>query len=527
MSDYVVVLRVDNPEWQEGCPLQIVALQISRNKETANCYLQSRVLNIGKDRIEAIRLDATITGTDGTNEIVEIVSLDNSLDPGRSLSLSAQPISITEPQSIAASISRVGEIVTFGDSIQLSRPDQLTLGPKALSERMSQLIEAGVDPSACSGRHSDHGRWWLCGCGAPNVLRDECHSCGAPKELLANLEDDELLNEAANRRAIEHARAALSGSEPSVMRSAADNLPDSSEELKAELMARADEISSKRRRLSRLAAIAVGCVIVAIGGCLLAKNIIGPAIKRQQAKQLVSEGSYAEAMVIYAELGDEEECAQTQNMQYEAAGNEALASEDFDKAIESYEAAGLGEKVKDAKFAYVEKYRDSTPLSWSYLKELKDCGYEGASALYSELNSGWNIEVGLAVISENERKGIIDGGVWPFDWSDTDTWQRGATKSNDNAALANYSDRKYIYALFRATGGPKNISTKVFYSTALDNTYYGEGVDGKSGSVTLSNDGKIYCVYLDSDWLVTSYTINSYFIEQGRVDIGSKIISAQ
>lgn len=529
MSEYAVALRVDKPGWQEGCPLQIVALQISRNKETASCYLQSRVLNIGKVTISAIGLDATIVDANGTSETVEVITLDNTLEPGCSLSLPARHINGTEPQSIAALISRVDEDTNFGDPIQLPLPSELALKPKALSEREAQLVEAGVDPSACSRRHRDYGRWWLCGCGALNVLRNECHSCGAPKKLLAHLEDDELLSNAADTRAVERARAALSSNDPSAMKSAVEMLPDGdgSEELRSKLISKAAEIASKQKRLSRLAIIAGLCTVVVVGGCVLATSVIGPAMKRHQAEQLTSEGNYSEAMAIYAELDDDEKYEQTQRMQYETEGDEALANEDFERAIEKYEAASLDEKVKEAKFAYVEKFRDSTPLSWMYLKELKDCGYEGASALYSELDSGWSFDVGFAVITEDERKGIVDGGVWPYDWSDADTWQRGTSKSGSDAALANYGDRKYIYALFKATGGPKNISTKVSYSTTCNHAHFGESVDSKDGSVTLSNDGQVYCAYLDSDWLVTSYTIDSYYIERGRVDIGSKTISAR
>lgn len=529
MSDYAIALRVDNPEWQEGCPLQIVALQISRNKETASCYLQSRVLNIGKVSISAIGLDATIVDANGTSETVEIITLDNALEPGCSLSLPARHINGTEPQSITALISRVDKDTHFGDPIKLPLPNELALRPKALSEREARLIEAGVDPSACNGRHRDYGRWWLCGCGAPNVLRDECHSCGASKELLAHLEDDELLSNAADMRAVERARTALSSNDPLVMKSAVEMLPDddSSEELRNELISKAAEIVSRQKRLSRLAIITGLCTVVVVAGYVLATNVIGPAMKRHQAEQLTSEGNFSEAMAIYEELDDGEKYEQTQSMQYETEGDEALANEDFEKAIENYEAASLDEKVKEAKFSYVEKYRDSTPLSWIYLKELKNCGYEGASALYSKLDSGWSFDVGFAVITEDERNGIVDGGVWPYGWSDADTWQRGASKSGSDAALANYSDRKYIYALFKATGGPKNISTKVSYSTTCNHAHFGESVDSKDGSVTLSNDGQIYCVYLDSDWLVTSYTIDSYYIERGRVDIGSKTISAQ
>ncbi len=298
--------------------------------------------------------------------------------------------------------------------------------------------------------------------------------------------------------------------------------------LKSERLA---ELKAKRRKkyvqggavavAAAIAAIVFGYVVIPAG------KQADISMKRRQAEQLISEGGYDDAMAIYTELDDTEAYAQTQLKKFEAQGDEALANENFEKAIGYYQDARLDDKVHDAMFAYVKKYRDSTSQSWEYLEVLKNCNYEGAADLYSELYNSWSVDVGFAVVSEDEHDAVADGGIWPFGWSDSSTWQRGATKSSDNAALADYGDRKYIYALFKASGGPKNLSTKVFYSTTMDNTYYSEEKDGRTGSITLSSDGQIYCVYLDSDWMVTRYTIDSYYIDHGRVDIGSKTISAQ
>lgn len=380
MSEYAIVLRVDNPEWQEGCPLQIVALQISRNKETASCYLQSRVINIGRVTISAIGLSATIVDANGASETIEIISLDNALEPGCSLSLPARHINATEPQSIDALISRVDEDANFGGPIQLPLSNELALTPKALSEREAQLIEVGVDPSACSRRHHDYGRWWLCGCGALNVLREECHSCGASRELLAHLEDDELLTNAADMRAVERARATLSSNDPSAMKSAAEMLPDddNSKELRNELISKAAEIVSKQKRLSRLAIIAGLCTVVVIGGSVLATNVIGAATKRHQAEQLISEGNYREAMAIYTELDDGEKYEQTQSMQCET------------------------------EYQYIQEHLiNSDETTYQYLCELKDLGYRDAADIYSSLYQ-WHFELVATTKEAYEAKGLVN-----------------------------------------------------------------------------------------------------------------------
>lgn len=52
MANFKVVFRSDNqgadtsPGWEPGCPLLVNAVQVSRNTDTGQCYLQRRLSNI-------------------------------------------------------------------------------------------------------------------------------------------------------------------------------------------------------------------------------------------------------------------------------------------------------------------------------------------------------------------------------------------------------------------------------------------------------------------------------------------------
>ena len=176
------------------------------------------------------------------------------------------------------------------------------------------------------------------------------------------------------------ALATLSGNDPSAMKSAAEMLPDddNSKELRNELISKAAEIVSKRKRLSRLAIIAGLCTVVVIGGSVLAANVIGAATKRHQAEQLTSEGNYREAMAIYAELDDGEKYEQTQSMQCET------------------------------EYQYIQKHLiNSDETTYQYLCELKDLGYRDAADIYSSLYQ-WHFELVATTKEAYEAKGLVN-----------------------------------------------------------------------------------------------------------------------
>ena len=74
MANFKVVFRSDNqgadtsPGWEPGCPLLVNAVQVSRNTDTGQCYLQLKLSNISGATVDSFKLQADVSYVDGANE---------------------------------------------------------------------------------------------------------------------------------------------------------------------------------------------------------------------------------------------------------------------------------------------------------------------------------------------------------------------------------------------------------------------------------------------------------------------------
>ena len=73
MANFKVVFRSDNqgadtsPGWEPGCPLLVNAVQVSRNTDTGQCYLQLKLSNISGATVTSFKLHAAVSYVDGTS----------------------------------------------------------------------------------------------------------------------------------------------------------------------------------------------------------------------------------------------------------------------------------------------------------------------------------------------------------------------------------------------------------------------------------------------------------------------------
>lgn len=78
MANFKVVFRSDNqgadtsPGWEPGCPLLVNAVQVSRNTDTGQCYLQLKLSNISGATVDSFKLQADVSYVDGASETVEL-----------------------------------------------------------------------------------------------------------------------------------------------------------------------------------------------------------------------------------------------------------------------------------------------------------------------------------------------------------------------------------------------------------------------------------------------------------------------
>ena len=153
MSGFKVVYRIDptddTPEitWEEGCPLLLDALQIARNVDTGEAYIQTRFLNISSEKINSFKVTITVVYGDGSEENLCLNPLDADIFSG--MTYSAKPVVLSAGDAIAAKIKvesveqDSGQWVSHLPLSKVHKPFALSLSSTALEERVNELRELG------------------------------------------------------------------------------------------------------------------------------------------------------------------------------------------------------------------------------------------------------------------------------------------------------------------------------------------------------------------------------------------------
>lgn len=219
MSGFKVVYRIDptddTPEitWEEGCPLLLDALQIARNTDTGEAYIQTRFLNISGEKINSFKVTITVAYGDGSEESLCLNPLDADVFSG--MTYSAKPVALSAGDAIAAkvkveSVERdSGQWVSHLPLSKVRKPCALSLSSTALEERVSELRELGCKDSRKASLYSieRNDGWTLCPCGQVNVGTKHCVSCGLDLSTYSSaLEDLKTLSQkGADRKEREEA----------------------------------------------------------------------------------------------------------------------------------------------------------------------------------------------------------------------------------------------------------------------------------------------------------------------------------
>lgn len=220
MAKYKVILRQDATTsehnsllWEAGCPLFIEAIQVSRNTESGQAFLQVKVKNITATPIRSFDLGVNVSFEQNREQNVQINMLDADIMPGASKALS--PIELTQGDVVGLRYKTL-EVKT-DDSLWQSQkdpeilPELTSLGlDDALSqERYKLLLEYGAkisheqrtqNPHMEDKAHIEQNDWWICICGHPNVESDTCAGCNVSKEQIRQTESKEFLERAIEQR---------------------------------------------------------------------------------------------------------------------------------------------------------------------------------------------------------------------------------------------------------------------------------------------------------------------------------------
>lgn len=210
MANYKVIFKATSNEpgapthWEPGCPLLIKAVQVARDTQTGDAYLQLKLWNLTDKTIGSFVLKAEITYQDGTRETVEVNPLDADIAPcydykPEPISLAHGNVDKVEARILAVTCGGAG-----WQSAQVAQPiphrAPLNLGQQALAERRNILAALGKSADKYPTGVLCEDDWWICPCGAPNVGRSCCLACNMPLDTLRQLENENYLHAKAKAR---------------------------------------------------------------------------------------------------------------------------------------------------------------------------------------------------------------------------------------------------------------------------------------------------------------------------------------
>lgn len=214
MANFKVIFRSDNrgaataPGWEPGCPLLINAVQVSRNTDTAQCFLQLKLSNVSGEIVSSYELQVDVAYADGTTETVDLRPLDADMRPVQTCRPDPVPLSGSDILGATARVIAVSQPNGSWHTASAAKPipagEPLELEQFAAIERKRLLVDLGKNPDDYGRRIVEGKDWWVCPCGTPNVGRSTCCACGMNREALQQMEAEAHLHaKSAERREIE------------------------------------------------------------------------------------------------------------------------------------------------------------------------------------------------------------------------------------------------------------------------------------------------------------------------------------
>ena len=392
MADYKVVFRADDTStgdaallWEPSCPAMLTAVQVSRNVQTSEAYLQVKVRNVSGVKLESVYGVATVNYADGSSDSVELEDLDVDLAPGGQKALKAKALPKGDVESAVVKLNQIAlqddKWSSSGKPAAVPNRIPVALREKAMTERRRKLEEAGVDPRTYDFAVQDKGDWWICSCGQVNVDVDGCCECGASKTVLMSVEDESSLlgsadewSESIYQKAVGLAadkNNASSQAEAIELFSQVKDWKDSADQVSS-CEAQLEKLkTASARRLKKIVIAVVAVVAIAVAAYFIVTNIVIPTNDYNAAVEMAQNGKYDEAVAVFEELGDfkdsKEQIVNTKVAKALAlieAGNQDEAL----KVLKELEAAGGStEEIKDAYLNSAEQMANEGQYAAAYM----------------------------------------------------------------------------------------------------------------------------------------------------------------
>ena len=477
-SNYKVIFRADAQSnqhritWEEKCPIQLSAVQISRDTTTTATFLQVKVKNISNDPIVSIAAALTIEVPDKPDEAMPLEYLDTDIPAGTEKTLKPQRLAQANITSCNLVIRRVDFSNKTWHSTTSPKPlpqrQALSLSPKARAQR-AYALSLGENDEIVNGTVQDHSGWWVCACGQANIGRATCCKCGTVKERLLDTENEQDLLAEYNDRVDDIYEQACDLSKDDASKkelktasklfTSIKDEKDSAEKAKG-CDERIQSISSAQGRKIRRGVITATTSVVALGLIIaLGIFVIVPNVKYAIAANYANSGQYKDAIAAFEELGDFKDspkraiqckvddcetqvrnalesdnydeayrCAQTlagldggwDRLEpiAEAAAESFMQQQDYGRAEKWFAFTHNEESRKTAMYQYATNHLNhDDQATYFYLKELSEANYKDAASLYDQLYY-WQFEFGISTSEQakdqNTWEGKNFGNVYAF-----------------------------------------------------------------------------------------------------------------
>lgn len=211
MADYKIIYRMDaasaeHPRrWERGCPLLVEAVQISRNVESGEAFLQARLANLTPHLVEQCTLQVKVEYHEEESESLIIRELDADIAAYDQHDIKPVLLGHGDVKDICVRIVSVegnksGRWDSAESAQEIPQREPLYLSDIALHERKALLGAAGNNKDLLKYSPIKGDGWWICACGQINVDSERCGACGQELSQLVVLEDEKRLLDSAAMR---------------------------------------------------------------------------------------------------------------------------------------------------------------------------------------------------------------------------------------------------------------------------------------------------------------------------------------
>lgn len=413
MGNYKVVFRDDGSgdssllKWEPGCPAMVTVVQVARNVDTSEAYLQIKIENLSADTLNSISGIAHVDYDDGSRGYVPFSELDLDLPQCEQGALKATELPRGDVESVFIKLlqidSQQGKWHSIGEPAEAPEREPLLLSEKAMAERSHRQEELHIDSRITGGKAQFHRGWWVCACGCINVGRETCHRCKCHKDLLSDLQDEESLCKSADIRSqniYDRADSLIARGESVENLKKAKRLFESIpgwkdsaqrvEECSKKLAVLEPKSAKKRKILICLATAAtVLLVFFLTAGRPIAVNAITglqKEIRYREAISLYEGGHFREAYGEFKSIRSYGDSAEMEANSANALAEGYVKDGNVDQAIEWFKNAHNETGTHEVEYGYVKEHYDSSDSKTKeYLDELVEAGYRDAAELYSDL----------------------------------------------------------------------------------------------------------------------------------------------